>query len=43
VVKQKITATDGTVLAEAGDTVTAEMIEKIKAADKIIELTMCVN
>ncbi len=42
-VKQRITAADGTVLAEAGQTVTAEMIEKITAEDKLTELTMGVN
>lgn len=42
-VKQNITDNDGTVLAKVGDTVDADMIERIKAADKIIELTMGVN
>lgn len=42
-VKQDITGADGELLAQKGDTVTAEMVEAIKTADKLVELTMNVG
>lgn len=42
-VKQDISAADGTLLAQKGDVVTAEIVDAVKAADKLVELTMNVG
>lgn len=42
-VKQDVLDADGNVLVQKGDTVTADMVDAVKAADKLVELTMNVS